>query len=224
MKQLVITLVLAILAVGAPSAAFAEKALCLVCKVKEGTTKTEKVKAHRTHEGTRYGFCSEDCAKEFQSDPLAFLPPKFPRPAPKMSLSDLSGKPLGAPLAGKVVLVDFWATWCAPCQKSMPELQTLHDKYANRGFSVVGVSVDDMEKGPGNVDAKIRSFIAKQKITYPIAIDSKKSPLWEQYRVKVVPAAFLIDRKGRIVAQWSGTPPKAREIEKELAAVLSERS
>jgi thiol-disulfide isomerase/thioredoxin len=221
MNRIVLTLLLAVLAMNAPSAAFAEKALCLVCKMKEGKAKPETVTAFRTHDGIRYGFCSKECAEEFESDPVTFLPPVFPRPAPPMPLSDLGGKPLRSSLEGKVVLVDFWATWCAPCQKSMPELQALHDKYAGRGFTVIGVSVDERAKGSDNAEAKIRGFIAKKKITYPIAIDSGTPALWEQYRVKVVPAAFLIDRRGRIVAQWSGTPPKARDIEKELTAVWS---
>ena len=221
MSRIASVFVAALIAVAlgtAPRAALAEKALCLVCKVKEGATKTEKVEASRTYQGVRYGFCSEGCAKEFEADPIAYLPPKFPRPAPAMSLTDLQGKPLRAALRGKVVLVDFWATWCAPCQKSMPELQTIHDKYAGRGFSVVGVSIDE------DGDAKVKKFIAKKKITYPIAIDSKKAPAWEKYRVKAVPAAFLIDREGRIVAQWTGVPPKAREIERELSALLAKSS
>jgi thiol-disulfide isomerase/thioredoxin len=213
-----LTLLLAAAIGAVPRASFAEKALCLVCKVKEGATKMEKVEASRTYQGVRYGFCSEDCAEEFDADPIAFLPPKFPRPAPAMSLSDLQGNSLRASLRGKVVLVDFWATWCAPCQKSMPELQAIHDKYASRGFSVVGVSIDE------DGDAKVKKFIAKKKITYPIAIDSKKAPTWEKYRVKSVPAAFLVDRDGRIVAQWTGIPPKAREIERELSALLAKSS
>lgn len=217
MNRFAVAVLAAILAIGigwAPRAAFAEKALCIVCKVKEGATKLEKVEAVRTHGGVRYGFCSEKCAKEFDADPVAFLPPTFPRPAPELSLSDLGGNPLRPSLRGRVVLVDFWATWCAPCQKSMPELQALHDKYARRGFTVVGVSID--EEG----DAKVKRFIAKKRITYPIAIDSKKSPIWEKYHVKAVPAAFLLDRDGRIVAQWTGVPPKAREVETKLVGLL----
>ncbi len=222
MNRIVVTLLLLTLATVAPRVAFAEKAVCPVCKVKEGATKPEKAEAFRTHEGVRYAFCSDKCAREFDIDPIAFLPPKFPRPAPEIGLSDLGGKALSPSLQGKVVLVDFWATWCAPCQKSMPELQALHDKYSDRGFSVVGVSVDERAAGSSDdgLEGKIKRFVTKKKITYPIAIDSKTSPLWEQYRVKAVPAAFLIDRKGRIVAQWTGVPPKARDVEKELLAVL----
>ena len=219
MTRLAAAILIALFALGVqlvPREALAEKALCLVCKVKGGAVKAETVKASRMYEGVRYGFCADDCAKEFDADPVAFLPPKFPRPAPAMSISDLGGKALGSSLKGKVVLLDFWATWCAPCQKSMPELQGLHDKYAGRGFAVVGVSIDEKE----DADAKVKKFIRKKKITYPIAIDSKKSSLWEKYRVKAVPAAFLIDREGNIVAQWTGTPPKAKEVEKELAVVL----
>jgi thiol-disulfide isomerase/thioredoxin len=222
MNRIAVTLLLMILATVTPRVAFAEKAVCLVCKVKEGATKPEKAEAFRMHEGVRYAFCSDKCAKEFDTDAVAFLPPKFPRPAPEMALSDLGGKALRPSLEGKVVLVDFWATWCAPCQKSMPELQSLHEKYSDRGFSVVGVSVDERAatSSDDGLDAKIKKFVTKKKITYPIAIDSKRSPLWEQYRVKAVPAAFLIDRKGRIVAQWTGVPPRASEVEKELVAVL----
>jgi peroxiredoxin len=215
---MLMVMILAAGLVGTPRAALAEKALCLVCKVTEGATRPEPVKATRTYEGARYGFCSERCAKEFDADPIAFLPPQLPRPSPEMSLSDLQGNALGPSLQGKVVLVDFWATWCAPCQKSMPELQALHVKYAPRGFTVVGVSIDE------NADAKVRKFVEKKRITYPIAIDSKQSPVWEKYRVKGVPAAFLIDREGRIVAQWTGVAPKASEIEEELVALLGRSS
>jgi len=192
------------------------KAMCLVCKVTRGEAEEEEVKAVRTHAGKAYGFCSEKCAQAFAADPVAYIPPSFPRPAPLFALNDLAGKPLSnESLKGKVVLLDFWATWCAPCLKSMPELQALHRKYADRGFTVVGISID--EGGP----AKVRKLVASKKFTYPIALDSEKSPAWESFRVKAVPAAFLIDREGRIVAQWTGTPTVAGELEAKLEAMLT---
>jgi len=220
MNRFIAALLLAGLTIVAPMAASAEKAVCLVCKVKEGATHAETVEASRTHDGIRYGFCSEKCAKEFDADPMAFLPPKFPRPAPALNLTDLEGKALRSSLEGNVVLVDFWATWCAPCLKSMPELQALHDRYSGRGFVVVGISIDEKTSATDQVDVRVKKFISKKKITYPIAIDSQTPSVWEQYRVKAVPAAFLLDRRGQIVAQWSGKPPKAAEIEKELTALL----
>lgn len=96
----------------------------------------------------------------------------------------------------------------------MPELQVMHEKYADRGFSVVGISIDE-----GGMD-KVRKFVSSKKLTYPIALDSEKDPAWESFRVKVVPAAFLIDREGRIVAQWTGAPADRGELEKALEELL----
>jgi peroxiredoxin len=96
----------------------------------------------------------------------------------------------------------------------MPGLQALHAKYADRGFSVVGISID--EGGP----EKVRKYVSSRKLTYPIAMDSEKSPAWDAFRVRAVPAAFLIDREGRIVAQWTGAPADAGELEKALEALL----
>ena len=218
MNRLLSTLVASFLVVGlvAPlTARAAEKALCVVCKVKHGEAEEETVKAWRTHEGTRYGFCSESCAEEFEADPAAYLPPTFPRPAPDLSLTDLNGAALDwKSLEGKVVLVDFWATWCAPCRKSMPRLQALHDRYANRGFTVLGVSIDQAKDAP-----KVKRFASTRKITYPIAIDGAKGSVWERFAVKAVPAAFLVDANGQIVAQWTGAPDET-DLEKRLVAML----
>jgi thiol-disulfide isomerase/thioredoxin len=192
-------------------------AICVVCQVKEGSTEPEPVKASRTHQGKTYGFCSEKCAKEFDADPAAYLPPELPRPAPAFAVRDFDGVTFSnQSLAGKVVLVDFWATWCVPCHRAMPELQALHDRYANRGFTVVGISIDE-EAGP----AKVKKFIKGRKLSYPIAMDSRESPAWAAFRVKAVPAAFLIDREGRVVAQWVGRAASGAEIERALEGLLA---
>ena len=198
-----------------PVVAAPTKAICLVCQVKHGEAEEEPVKAVRTYEGKEYGFCSEKCAKEFEAEPAAYLPPTFPRVAPPFALTDLSGNALSnESLKGRVVLLDFWATWCVPCRKSMPELQAMHKKYESRGLSVVGVSID--EGGP----AKVKKLVAAKKFTYPIAMDSEKQPAWDAFRVKAIPAAFLIDREGRIVAQWTGAPPSEKELESKLEELL----
>jgi len=197
------------------AAAGPAKAICLVCKVKHGEAEEEAVVAVRAWQGREYGFCSEKCAQEFEADPAAYVPSEFPRPAPAFDLKSLAGAPLSnASLKGKVALLDFWATWCAPCRKSMPELQALHDKYAAKGFTVVGVSID--EGGP----SKVKKFVSSKKIDYPIALDSEQAPAWEAFRVKAVPAAFLLDREGRIVAQWTGASAPMAELEEKLAELL----
>jgi peroxiredoxin/YHS domain-containing protein len=198
-----------------PAIAAVKKAVCVVCYVTKGETEQEEVKAARTHDAKEYAFCSEKCAKAFDADPAAYAPPAFPRPAPTFSLMDLSGEPLSNErVKGKVVLLDFWATWCAPCRKSMPDLQRLHRKYADRGFAVVGVSIDE-----GGA-AKVKKYVASKKFTYPIAVDSNDSPAWEAFRVKAVPAAYLLDREGRIVAQWTGTVASVADLEAKLEGLL----
>ena len=198
-----------------PAAAAPAMAHCLVCKVKHGEAEEEPVKAVRTHGGKEYGFCSEKCAQEFDADPAAYVPPTLPRLAPAFILKDLGGRTLSTEsLKGQVVLVDFWATWCAPCRKSMPELQALHDKYKSRGFQVVGISIDEGDPG------KVKKYVASKKFTYPIAVDDEKTPAWEAYRVKAVPAAFLLDREGRIVEQWTGVPADSRALEQRLQQLL----
>jgi peroxiredoxin len=208
---------LASLAAHPVAAAPSGKAVCLVCKVTRGEAEEEPVKATRSHEGQEYGFCSEKCAKAFAVDPLAYVPPEFPRPAPAFQLTDLGGRSLTpATLQGQVVLIDFWATWCVPCRKSMPELQALHDRYSKRGFTVVGVSID--EGGPGPV----RKFVQSKKIRYPIAVDDAAAPAWDAFRVKAVPAAYLVDREGKIVAQWTGAPARPQELEEKIRQLLAE--
>jgi peroxiredoxin len=200
---------------GAGATAAPAKALCHVCRVLHGEAAEEPVRAVRTHGGKEYGFCSEDCAGQFVADPAAFVPPEFPRPAPRFALSDLAGRPVSSEsLLGRVVLLDFWATWCAPCRKAIPELQALHDRHADRGFTVVGISID--EGGPD----KVRKFLRSRKVTYAVAVDSSEDPAWQAFGVRAVPAAFLLDRRGRIVAQWTGTPAAVRQIEGMLDGLL----
>lgn len=201
------------LGLAAPATA-AKMAMCRVCVVNHGEGAPEEVKATRTHQDKEYGFCSEKCAQLFDADPAAYVEPEFPRPAPPFEVRELSGKAITSEsLKGKVVLLDFWATWCKPCIKSMPELQSLHDRYAARGLVVLGVSID-----VGGT-AKVKKHLAAKKFTYPIAMDSEKQPAWEAYGVKAVPAAFLLDREGRIVAQWTGSPPA--DLTEKLDALLA---
>jgi thiol-disulfide isomerase/thioredoxin len=210
---------LATMALGAAAAALAEapaEALCPVCRLMSGEEHVEKVRATRTHEGVTYGFCSDDCAKQFDLDPVAFVPPVFPRPAPAFELVSLAGDTLSLErLRGTVTLVDFWATWCVPCRKSMPELSALQAKWSEHGFTVLGTSIDEDRK------KEVKGFLEKTPVTYPIAIDAKAGPAWAEYRVKAVPAAFLVDREGRIVAQWTGRTVNVGELETRLAVMLA---
>ncbi len=193
-----------------------KKALCAVC-VLRGETEKENVKAHAKFDGETYYFCSKGCEKEFLADPKAYTKPVFPRPAPNMAVTTLDGKDATLKdFLGKVVLLDFWATWCKPCLKIMPELQALHAANADNGFTVVGVSIDEGK----NSLKKIRKFLGKLNISYPIFWDSKATPAWHTFKVKAIPATFLIDRDGQIVGQWAGVIDH-KEIESATAKILS---
>ncbi len=164
------------------------------------------------YKGKTYYFCNKSEVGAFLKDPEGFLPPVLPRPTPATALKTMTGAPATlAALKGKVVLVDFWATWCAPCVQAMPDLQKLHDKYGGRGFSVVGVSIDE------NGARAVEPFLAKRKFTYPILLDQDGS--WEKWGVKAIPAMFLVDKNGQIVRQWTGKADK-KEVEKAVAELL----
>jgi len=215
-RAILLALLLMLMVPAGGAMAAPAKAVCHVCRVTEGAGEEESVKAVRTYQGTEYGFCSDKCAKAFDADPAAYLPPELPRPSPEFALTDLAGRPVSpAALKGNVVLLDFWATWCVPCRKVMPELQALHDKYAGRGLSVVGISID--EDGP----AKVSKFVKSKKFTYRIAVDDAKKPAWDAFRIKAIPAAYLLDREGRIVAQWTGAPPDPKDLERRIAELVA---
>lgn len=189
-------------------------AICAVCRITEGATAPEKVVAASAHQGATYYFCSKKCQEEFDADPEAYLPPVLPRPAPNFTLSNLTGEKIALKnFRGKVVLLDFWATWCKPCVKSMPALQKLHDQFASQNFTVLGISIDEDGK------KKVDSFIKKHKIAYPILLDVGENPAWEAYKVKVIPMLFLVDRQGQIVQQWLGEM-NMQEVESAASALL----
>ncbi|MGH1366116.1 MAG: redoxin domain-containing protein [Calditrichia bacterium] len=177
-----------------------EKAMCSVCVLK-GESEAEKVKAHSNHNGTMYYFCSKNCKKEFDAAPEAYLPPKLPRPAPDFAIETLDGATVSLKdFKNKLVLLDFWATWCKPCLEIMPELQQLQDTYSDKGFSVAGISIDEDKDSI----KKIKKFIKKLKVSYPIFYDAKQKPAWNMFNVKAIPALFLINGNGQVVAQWTG--------------------
>ena len=113
---------------------------------------------------------------------------------------------------GKVVLLNFWATWCAPCQVEMPSFVGWEDKYGPRGLQVIGISMDD---DPALVHAAYR----KLKLNYPVAMGDVK--LGDLYGgVLGLPMTFLIDRHGEIIAEFQGETDLNR-IETQLQSLLS---
>ena len=112
--------------------------------------------------------------------------------APTWALVDLAGKPVTSEsFKGKVVIVDFWATWCGPCRAAIPHLIELQKVYKDKGFEVVGVSLD--QQGP----AVVQSFVDKNSIQYTIAMGNQKI-VSDFGGVRGIPTAFIISQDGKI--------------------------
>jgi len=117
--------------------------------------------------------------------------------APDFSLKELNGQPLTlSSLRGKVVLLDFWATWCVPCREETPHLVDLQNKYGAQGLQIIGISMDDTAD-------PVRDFYQKFKMNYPVVMgDAKTGELYGG--VLGLPIAFIIDREGRITSRHIG--------------------
>jgi len=109
------------------------------------------------------------------------------------ALTDLQGRNWHLrELQGKVVLVNFWATWCPPCRKEMPDLEALYEKYKDQGFVVLAISDEEA--------AKVTPFITEGKISYPVMLDPGRK-VNAVYQVEGIPKSFVYDREGKLVAQ-----------------------
>jgi len=133
--------------------------------------------------------------------------------APDFSLPDLSGEMVSLKdFRGNLVLVDFWATWCVPCRKSLPELAALEKKYRNQGVTVLGLSVDN----PDSFDNQyIKDFLEKYKVAYRILrADQSVIHAYLGKDYPKVPTLFIIDGQGRILKVLEGyTGNLASEVE-----------
>jgi peroxiredoxin len=109
------------------------------------------------------------------------------------TLTDLQGKSWTLKdLHGKIVVVNFWATWCPPCRKEMPDLDALYQKYKDNGVIILAISDEE--------SAKVSPFIAEHKITYPVMLDPGRK-VNELFQVEGIPKSFVYDRDGKLVAQ-----------------------
>ena len=191
-------LVLLALLVAFPLAA-EDRAVCAVCGPREGSG-FEPVKATATYKGKQYFFCSTKCKVEFLKNPEEFLVTDAGKPAPAFRLKTFGGKDVSlADFRGQVVLLDFWATFCLPCVKALPELQALHARLAPRGFSVVGVTVDDR-------DALVRKATSEAKVGYPLLRATPE--VWNAYKVTALPSLILVGRDGKIIRRYGGEADK----------------
>ena len=135
-------------------------------------------------------------------------------PAPAYRTVSLAGDSVSLEgLRGQVVLLNIWATWCLPCRTEMPELQRLYQQHRDRGFQVVGVSID-----AGGEDAAVRGFADEYGMTFPLWRDAD-GRVSTTFAAIGVPASYLIGRDGTLL--WRKIGPVA-EHDPELARVIEE--
>ena len=132
--------------------------------------------------------------------------------APDFSITDLSGQTLElSRYRGKVVVLNFWATWCSPCRSEIPHFVDLQNKYGRDGLQIIGISLDDDPE-------LVRAFYRQLRMNYPVAIGDAK--LAEQYGgILGLPVSFLIGRDGRIYAKHIGETDVSL-IEREIKSAL----
>jgi cytochrome c biogenesis protein CcmG, thiol:disulfide interchange protein DsbE len=130
------------------------------------------------------------------------------------TLSTLEGESWSlADQRGKVVLVNFWATWCPPCRMETPDLVATHGKYENRGFTVVGVTLDETP------DEDVPPFVERYGMQYPILLPSAEVG----GNITSLPTSLLIDRNGRVAKTYRGIVTESA-LARDVEALLKERS
>jgi len=146
----------------------------------------------------------------------AYITPlQRPLKAHDLTLPDIYGNDVRlSDFQGKIVLLNFWATWCAPCREEMPSIERLHRHFREQNLSIVAVSVDmaDIES--------VRAFVEKQKYTFTVLHDPR-AKVMGAFRVRFIPVSYLIDKSGKVIGKaiglrdWS-QPPMIRLFEELL--------
>lgn len=132
--------------------------------------------------------------------------------APPFRLPSLTGEQVDlASLRGKVVLVNFWASWCPPCREELPELERISREYRDKGVEIVGINIDQEKENA-------LRFVKRFSLTYTILFDENFKVV-EEYRAKAMPTSYLIDRDGRVSQVFHGYSKK--KLPKMEAAIAS---
>ena len=134
---------------------------------------------------------------------------------PPFDVKDLAGKPLStADYKGKILLVDFWATWCPPCVGELPNVLKTYEQYHAKGFQVIGISLDQDEQA-------LKSFITKRKVEWPQYFDGQgwSNKLAVKYGVQGIPTTFLLDGEGKII----GRDLRGEDLDQAVSKALAKR-
>jgi peroxiredoxin len=129
---------------------------------------------------------------------LSTVPVRVNFPAPELALLDMQGISRSlADYRGQVVLVNLWATWCLPCKKEMPALQSFYNKYKEQSFVVIAIN-------DGDPTADVVQFVKDYQLTFPVWLDPTYIATEQAFKTLTLPSSFVIDRTGTIQLQWVG--------------------
>lgn len=134
----------------------------------------------------------------------------------KLTFRDIEGKSVTlSDYKGKVILLDFWATWCPPCRKEIPGFIDLYNTYKSRGLVVIGISMDEADD-----IAEVKRFAAQIKMDYPVLLGAgREEDLKPSFGELPLPTSFIIGRDGRICARHDGLTAK-EQVEREITGLL----
>jgi cytochrome c biogenesis protein CcmG, thiol:disulfide interchange protein DsbE len=129
---------------------------------------------------------------------LTVVPVQTAFPSPELTLTDLEGITRSlSDYEGQVVLVNLWATWCPPCKAEMPTLQAYHDKYTEKGFTVIAIN-------DGDPTSDVVQFVKEYQLTFPVWLDPTYIATEDAFKTMNLPSSFVIDRSGTVRLYWVG--------------------
>lgn len=119
---------------------------------------------------------------------------------------------------GKIVILDFWATWCPPCRKGIPDLIELKSEFKDKDVEVIGVSLDGITRG-GQTAANVEPFIEEYGINYPI-IRGDEQIVYSFGGIRSIPTSYVIDKEGNVISRYEGLIPKSQYV-KDIESILN---
>jgi cytochrome c biogenesis protein CcmG/thiol:disulfide interchange protein DsbE len=120
---------------------------------------------------------------------------------------------------GNIVIIDFWATWCPPCRRGIPDLVELKNEYKDEGLEIIGISLDGITRG-GQTRNEVGPFMKEYNINYPV-VRGDKQVVQSYGGIRSIPTSFVIDEEGKVVSRYQGLVPKSTYV-KDIKKILND--